>query len=246
MLDFEIEVRSPADRLLYEGLPLLSPALDELGDGALLIGGLAVAAWLDARPVGLPFRPTRDVDLGIDRRGLRITRDRQVVGPLLRALEFWPGYNEEEFRFARETSAGLFVVDCLVAKGASREQPPIVEPGISSLAAPGLAYALTRGPVPLRIILVAEERRSIELRTCTLDSLFVMKAALTAGGERARRDRQITDTTDAVMLAVGVRRRWACDSGACRKPTARRGQGCARLGPGRIRIPPSGDATASS
>lgn len=202
MLDFEIDVRGPADRLLYEGLPLLAPALDELGDGALLVGGLAVAAWLDAHPVGLPFRPTRDVDLGIDRRGLRITRDRQVVGPLLRALEFRPGYNDEEFRFVRETSAGLFVVDCLVAKGASREQPPIVETGIPSLAAPGLAYALTRGPVPLRITLAGEERRSIELRTVTLDSLFVMKAVLTAEGHRARRDRHFTDTTDAVMLAA--------------------------------------------
>jgi len=202
MLDFEIEVRSPADSLLYEGLPLLAPALDELGDGALLVGGLAVAAWLDAHPVGLPFRPTRDVDLGIDRQALRITRDRQVVGPLLRASEFRPGYSGEEFRFARETSAGLFVVDCLVAKGASRAQPPIVEAGMSSLAAPGLAYALTRGPVPLRITLVGEERRSIGLRTVTLDSLFVMKATLTAGGHRTRRDWQITDTTDAVMLAA--------------------------------------------
>lgn len=123
MLEFEIEVRTPADRLLYEGLPLVAPALEKLGDGALLVGGLAVAAWLDAYPVGFPFRPTRDVDLGIDRQALRITRERRVVGPLLRELDFRPGYNEEEFRFARETSAGVFVVDCLVAKGASREQP---------------------------------------------------------------------------------------------------------------------------
>ena len=62
MLDFQIEVRTPADRLLYEGLPLLAPALDQLADGALLVGGLAVAAWLNAHPVGLPFRPTRDVE----------------------------------------------------------------------------------------------------------------------------------------------------------------------------------------
>lgn len=202
MLDFEIHVRTPVDHLLYEGLPLLAPALDTLGDGALLIGGLAVAAWLDAHPVGLPFRPTRDVDLGIDRQSLRIGRDRRVVGPLLRALEFYPGHNNEEFRFARETSKGLFVVDCLVAKGASRAQPPIIERGISSLAAPGLAYAFTRGPVPLRISLIEAERHVIDVRTVTLDAAFVMKATLTAGGHRTRPDRRITDTTDAVMLAA--------------------------------------------
>lgn len=202
MLEFEIQIRTPADQLLYEGLPLLAPALDQLGDGALLIGGLATLAWLAAHPVGMPARATRDVDLGIDRQGLRITRDRQVVGPLLSALEFRSGYNEEEFRFARETRAGTFVVDCLVAKGASRKQPPLVEAGMSSLAAPGLAYAFKRGAVPLQIALVGDERREIELRTVALDAAFVMKAALTAGGLRTRLDRRITDTADAVMLAA--------------------------------------------
>jgi hypothetical protein len=144
MLDFEITVRTPADRLLYEGLPVLAPALDRLGDGALLTGGLAVAAWLDAYPVGLPARATRDVDLGIDRQGLRITGDRAVVGPLLRDLDFRPGYADEQFRFARETDAGLFVVDCLVAKGASRTQPPSVERGMARSLRPG-------SPTPSRV-----------------------------------------------------------------------------------------------
>jgi hypothetical protein len=46
MLRCEIPILSDADRLLYEGLPLLIPVLDELGEGALLIGGLATMAWL--------------------------------------------------------------------------------------------------------------------------------------------------------------------------------------------------------
>lgn len=202
MLEFEITVGTPADELLYEGLPLLAPALEKLDSGALLVGGLAVAAWIAAHPVGFPARATRDIDLGIDRQALRIGRDQQVVGPLLRALDFEPGYRDEEFRFARETSAGDFVVDCLVAKGASREQPPIVEAGMSSLAAPGLAYAFKRGAVPLRIVLLGEERREVNLHTVTLDAAFVMKAAFTASGLRSRADRRITDTADAVMLAA--------------------------------------------
>jgi hypothetical protein len=60
MLEFEIPVRGEADHLLYEGLPLLAPVLKELGDGAVLIGGLATAAWLTACPVGLPVRATRE------------------------------------------------------------------------------------------------------------------------------------------------------------------------------------------
>ena len=70
MLRCEIPVKSDADRLLYEGLPPLMPVLDQLGEGALLIGGLATMAWLSARPVGLPIRATRDVDLGMDRAAL--------------------------------------------------------------------------------------------------------------------------------------------------------------------------------
>jgi hypothetical protein len=202
MLRCEIDVRSGADRLLYEGLPLLAPVLDELGDGALLIGGLATAVWLTARPVGLPVRATRDIDLGIDRRALGITRERTPVKPLLRKHEFDPGYAGEEFRFARKTSAGTFVVDLLVAPGASRARPPIVEPGLSSLAAPGLAYAFLRGPVPLELVLTQAEPRVFALRTIHLDAAFVMKASLVASGERPRADRRTTDTVDAVMLAA--------------------------------------------
>jgi len=202
MLEFEIEVSSPADCLLYEGIPLIAPALDALGTGALLIGGLATAAWLSAHPVGIAPRATRDLDLGIDRQTLRITRSRRVVGPILQAADFTPGFGGEEFRFARETPQGDFVVDCLVARGASRREPPLVEAGMSSLAAPGLAYAIGRGPVPLHIVLRGAERRQATLNTITLDAAFVMKAALSASGVRTRPDRRIADTADAIMLAA--------------------------------------------
>lgn len=201
MLRCEIPVKSEADRLLYEGLPPLMPVLDQLGEGALLIGGLATMAWLTARPVGLPIRATRDVDLGIDRAILGLRGDRAIVGKLLRAHGFKPGYAEEAFRFARETPAGVFVVDLLVAPGASRAEPPILEPGLPSLAAPGLAYALLRGSTPLELDLIGEEQRSFYLQTVTLDAAFVLKAALVASGARQREAKRITDTVDAIMLA---------------------------------------------
>jgi hypothetical protein len=186
MLRCEIPVKSDADHLLYEGLPPLMPVLDELGEGALLIGGLATMAWLAARPVGLPIRATRDVDLGIDRAILGLRGDRAIVGKLLRAHGFKPGYAEEAFRFARETPAGVFVVDLLVAPGASRAEPPILEPGLPSLAAPGLAYAMLRGATPLELNLIGDEQRSFALQTVKLDAAFVLKAALTASGARQR------------------------------------------------------------
>jgi RibD C-terminal domain len=139
MLRCEIDVRSGADRLLYEGLPLLAPVLDELGDGALLIGGLATAVWLTARPVGLPVRATRDIDLGIDRRALGITRERTPVKPLLRKHEFDPGYAGEEFRFARKTSAGTFVVDLLVCARTRAWRGPGCRQGNARLAEASVA-----------------------------------------------------------------------------------------------------------
>jgi hypothetical protein len=202
MLRCEISVKSDADRLLYEGLPLLMPVLDELGEGALLIGGLATMAWLAARPVGLPIRATRDVDLGIDRAILGLRGNRAIVGKLLRAHGFKPGYAEEAFRFAHETPAGVFVVDLLVAPGASRAEPPILEPGLPSLAAPGLAYAMLRGATPLELNLVGEKQRSFALQTVKLDAAFVLKAALVASGARQQENKRITDTVDAIMLAA--------------------------------------------
>ncbi len=80
-------------------------------------------------------------------------------------------------------------------------QPPIIEPGLPTLAAPGLAYALLRGPIALELTLLDDRPRSFELRTVQLDAAFVLKAALVASGVRTRFDRRITDTVDAVMLA---------------------------------------------
>lgn len=217
---YEITVSGDADRVLYEGLPSLQPVLDRLGPGARLIGGLASAAWLAARPVGVPIRPTRDVDLGIDRVGVGIRRDRAVVGPLLVAQDFASGFGGEPFRFWRETGPGAFVVDLLVAKGASRATPPVVEPGIASLAAPGLRYALDRDAVALELVLVAEETRTFRMHTITLDAAFVMKAALVVSGVRTRPDQRVTDTADAVMLAAACAR----DSEAVAQLRAARGR----------------------
>lgn len=202
MLRTEIKVRTEADRLLYEGLPHLRPVLKQLGDKALLIGGLAAAAWLNERPVGLPVRPTRDVDLGIDRVALGTNRNRATIQPLLKEHKFEPGFGDEEFRFWTPTEHGPFVVDLLVAPGASRRDPPLVESGLPSLAAPGLAYGLLRGPVQFELVLLGKERRRFRFTTVQLDALFVMKATLTAGGLRPRADRRQADTVDSVMLAA--------------------------------------------
>jgi hypothetical protein len=202
MLRYEIAVRSPADEVLDEGLPELAPVLAALGPGALLIGGLSSAAWLSSRPVGLPVRATRDVDLGIDRPTLGITRDHAPIRPLLDRQRFTSGFGGEEFRFSLDTTKGPFVVDLLVAAGASRESPPVIERGLPSLAAPGLAYAIDRGAVPLQLVLRGPETRTFDLFTVQLDAAFVMKAALVAGGMRPRRDKRIVDTADAVMLAA--------------------------------------------
>jgi hypothetical protein len=202
MLRYEIEVRSPADRVLYDGLPRLQPVLSKLGRAAVLIGGLASAAWLDARPVGLPVRATRDVDLGIDQLAIGVSGRRAIVRPLLVEQDFVPGFGDEPFRFSYDTGPGLFIVDLLVAKGSSRAEPPIVEAGLESLAAPGLRYAIDRGPVPLQLVLVGQEEREFDFFTVQLDAAFVMKATLAASGARMQVDKRVVDTADAVMLAA--------------------------------------------
>lgn len=156
MLRSEIHVNGPADRLLYEGLPLLRPVLEELGEKALLIGGLATAAWLTARPVGLPARATRDVDLGIDHVALGISRNRARIQPLLREHEFEPGYRGEGFRFARETNEGPFVVDLLVApehpgkslRSLSQACRPSRHPGSPTPSAAALCPSNSSSSVP--------------------------------------------------------------------------------------------------
>lgn len=204
MLAYAIHVQSPADEVLYEGLPHLAPVLEEFGSGALLIGGMAAIAWLTACPVGLPVRATRDIDLGINAVKLGISKDHAPVQPLLKKHGFKPGFGGESFRFSRHTSHGPFVVDLLVAKGASKADPPEVERGLPSLAAPGLAYAVLRGPVPMQLTMhgPAGEQRMFTFSVVTLDAAFVMKATLVASGSRRQAARRVTDTTDAIMLAA--------------------------------------------
>jgi hypothetical protein len=197
-----IDVTGPADRLLFEGLPHLQPVIDNLGDGVMLIGGLAATAWIGASDIGLPLRATRDVDLGIDRRGLRLTASQSKVVPLLRDSGFESMGGDASFRFVKETPAGDFIVDLLVAPGSSRANPPILEQGLTTFPAPGLAYAILRRPKPLSLIVAhGETEREFKLPIVSLDSGFVMKAVLTAS-RRLRPDRRITDTADAVMLAA--------------------------------------------
>ena len=202
MPTLRIDVTGSADRLLFEGLPHLQPVLESLGNGAMLIGGLAATAWIGASDVGLPMRATRDVDLGIDRRGLRLTANRSKVAPLLRKAGFESMGGDASFRFVRETPAGEFIVDLLVAPGSSRADPPILEEGLTTFSAPGLAYAILRRPKPLSLTVACEgTEREFRLPIVSLDSAFVMKAVLTAS-RRLRPDRRITDTADAVMLAA--------------------------------------------
>lgn len=202
MPTLRIDASGPADRLMFEGLPHLQPVIDELGDGAMLIGGLAATAWIGASDIGLPMRATRDVDLGIDRRTLRLSANRRKVVPLLQKHGFESLGGDAQFRFVKETVAGEFLVDLLVAPGSSRADPPILEADLTTLSAPGLAYAILRHPETLALTIACEGgARRFKLPIVVLDSAFVMKAALTAS-HRLRPDRRITDTTDAVMLAA--------------------------------------------
>lgn len=203
MLELRILVASEADRLLFEGLPHLKPVLAELGDGAIVIGGLATTAWIETSDLDLPLRATRDVDLGIDRQVLRLGSSRAKVQPLLRAQGFEPLLVDHGFRFERQTPAGKFLIDLLVAPGASRADPPLLEAGMPSLAAPGLAYAIKRRPTHLKLTLSdRREDRSFDLPVVKLDAAVVMKGALVSGGMRMKPDKRITDTSDAIMLAA--------------------------------------------
>jgi hypothetical protein len=203
MPEFVINVASEADRLLLAGLPHLDAILEKTRDGVLVIGGLATAAWLHSSEVDLPIRPTRDVDLGISRGALRLTSTTQTLRPLLAEHGFQNRTGGESFRFVRQTDAGAFLLDLLLPKGASRDQPPLIEAGLDSIEAPGLAYAIARGPAHLALTLRDGDRaHAFDLPIATLDAMLVMKATLVADGARLKRDRRIIDTTDAVMLAA--------------------------------------------
>jgi len=153
----------------------------------------------------LPLRATRDVDLGIDRVALGLTGRARRVGPLLERHDFSHRAGDEPFRFRRTTGAGDFLVDLLLPKGASRAHPPVIEVGLDSVAAPGLAYALARGPERLDLRLSEASRvHRFELPIAALDAMLVMKATLVADGARTEVGRRVVDTADAVMLAAAA------------------------------------------
>lgn len=200
-----ITVSGPADRLVADGLGELVDVLDRLGGAALIVGGLMTRIWLHARPHrNMPTRATADVDLGIDRRSLSIASNRRVIGPLLAKHEFIAGMGDKAFRYSKELPNGsLFRVDLLVAPGASRADPPLLETGIPTVAAPGLAYAFFRGAVTAEVTFVDGSGKDKHLlRIPELDAAFVLKGALVGMGVRPRPDIARIDTTDAVMLAA--------------------------------------------
>ena len=75
---------------------------------------------------------------------LGLTARTRRIQPLLERHGFRRRPGDEPFRFVRDTEAGAFQLDLLLPKGASRADPPIIESGLDTVAAPGLAYALTR------------------------------------------------------------------------------------------------------
>lgn len=161
--------------------------------------------WLYLRPVeDIPPRATADVDLGIDRRGLGLTGTTERVRPLLEAQQYTAFPGDEGFRFRKSFGDGeALLVDVFVAKGASREEPPVLEKGVVTLAAPGLTYALARHPYFVDVEFVDEDTTTaLELPLPTLDAAFVLKGALVESGVRTRPDRRRRDRVDAIMLAA--------------------------------------------
>jgi hypothetical protein len=202
-----LPVLGPADRLLLTGLDDLQPLFRELHGHVLVIGGFMVRAWLQLRPLeGLAARPTVDIDLGLDRRGLGLTSASRRVGPLLEGLGYAAVPGEESFRHRRDLGGGRVVsVDLLIARGAARDEPPVLEHGMTTIAAPGMAYAIARGGQDVEVRFVDDGREAVlTVPLPTLDAAFVLKAALV--GRRNRPDRLRRDRVDAVMLAAACLR----------------------------------------
>lgn len=199
-----IAVAGPADRLLVRGLSDLQPLFDDLQGNVLLVGGLMARVWLHLRPVeDLPPRATADIDLGIDRTGLGLTARSERIKPMLEAKDFRPLPGDDGFRFRKDLDGSPLLVDVFVAKGASRDEPPVLEKGVRTLAAPGLAYGLSRRPYVVTVEFAeGADVTELQLPLPTLDAAFVMKGALTASGVRVRADRRQRDRVDTVMLAA--------------------------------------------
>lgn len=140
----------------------------------------------------------------MDRKSLNLTASSNRVRPLLAGAGFEQKLGDEQFRFVRETTDGEFLLDLMVAPGASRDEPPILESDIETVAAPGLAYAISRGAENLRLTLVEDKtsKTSFDIPIVQLDAAFVMKATLVQKGIRIKVDRRVVDTADAIMLAA--------------------------------------------
>jgi hypothetical protein len=204
-----IGVTGPADRRLVAGLHEIGPILDELEPAVLVVGGLMGRLWLHAVPIEIPARPTADIDLGIDRRRLQLAAESRVVGPLLDRLGFKGGYAGEPFRYAKTIDGvGEILLDIVVPPGTSRENPPLVERGLETVAAPGLAYAVLRRPVTVNVSFVDDGRHAdFRLPIPTVDAALVLKAALVESGVRRRPDRVRSDSVDAIALAAACVKR---------------------------------------
>jgi len=204
-------ITGPADRLLAEGLLDLRPVFASFTGHILVIGGLMSRVWLTLRPVeGLPPRATADIDLGVDRTGLALTATRALVGPRLRELGYEPGAGDEAFRFRKDIPArGVLTVDLLIAKGASRD-PQLLERGLPTVAAPGLAHAIRRGvtTVDLGLLGPAGDARRIGIPLPSLDAAFVLKATLAASGVRKRPDRVAHSPKGRLLVRIGDPRSW--------------------------------------
>lgn len=222
----EIRVTGGADRVLALALRDLAPVFDALEGNVLIVGGVMARIWLHLRPIDeFVARATVDVDMGIDRQGLGLTANSRRVVPLLRELGYGPMNVPEEFRFEKELGPGVAIVDLLVPKGASRDEPPVLEQGVTTLAAPGLAYALGRGTVDTEVTFVdGDEAIVARVPLPTLDAAFVLKGALMESGVRRRPDRVQRDTVDAAMLATACAR----DDAALAGLAERRSSGEAR------------------
>jgi hypothetical protein len=170
----------------------------------MIIGGLMVRVWLHAKPTEIPGRTTADIDVGIDKRSLGITGERRVVGPLLEEHGFKRGYGGEPFRYAKEVEGhDPIVVDVVIAPGASRTEPPLVEAGFETIRAPGLAYAQLRQPVAATLRFVdGGETADFHVHIPPLDAALVLKAALAESGVRTRPDRVQSDSVDSILLAA--------------------------------------------
>jgi hypothetical protein len=184
------------------GLAELRPLLARLGNSVLIVGGLMTRIWVHARPDGgVPARATADVDLGIDKRALGLTGDSKLIEPMLEDAGFEKGLGDNAFKFTRELPEGEFEVDVMVPSGQSKEEPPIVEPGVPTIAVPGLMYAHIRGTCLVRVEFVDDASVVVfDLPLPRLDAAFVMKAALVAKGLRI--SQLSVDTADAIVLAA--------------------------------------------